>query len=495
MKKKRVFITGVTGNMGRSAMEQILASNKFDVRVLARDSATNRKKLAKYIGKKGFDIVWGDLVSYDDILKGVTGADYVLHIGGIVSPMADKFPELTMKVNVNSAKNIVKAVQAQPNKDEIAVVYIGSVAQTGFRPFPIHWGRTGDPICSSILDYYSVSKIVAETIFAESGLKKWVSIRQSGMLYSALLFKGSDPITFHVPVDGVLEWTTIEDSGKAMLRVCEDGLPVEFWRRFYNLGSGESFRMTNYEFEDRLMRAIGAPKVEKVFELDWFCTKNFHGQWYEDSDVLEEYLHFREGVTSEQYFERMKGELPWYFSLTGLAPAPIIKYFMKKVAQDSQLGTLSWLRNGDEQRIKAYFGSREEQEKIGTWKNFTPPAYAKNQKEAQEKGELNRFSHGYDEKKPIPELTIEDIREVAEFRGGKLISENMTEGDIYTALEWECAEGHRFKLSPNAVIRGGHWCPDCLPTKVVTNEGHPWNFEQLSMENPFFAQLFRKQIK
>lgn len=214
MTKKKVFITGATGNMGGAALSELLERrDRFDIAILARPSSKNRKKLKKYANIKGLEIIWGDLTDYSSVLKGVTGADYVLHIGGMVSPAADMYPEQTLKINVTGAKNIVKAVKAQPDKDEIGVVYIGSVAQVGNHLPPRHWGRCGDPIYTSIFDWYSVSKCLAELEFAESGLKKWVSVRQTGMLYPDLLKKANDPITCHVPLKGVLEWSTIEDSG------------------------------------------------------------------------------------------------------------------------------------------------------------------------------------------------------------------------------------------------------------------------------------------
>lgn len=42
-------------------------------------------------------IVWGDLTDYDSLLEGITGSDYVLHVGGMVSPSADWKPYRTQK--------------------------------------------------------------------------------------------------------------------------------------------------------------------------------------------------------------------------------------------------------------------------------------------------------------------------------------------------------------------------------------------------------------
>ena len=54
--------------------------------------------------------------------------------------------------------------------------------------------------------------------------------------------------------------------------------------------------------------------------------------------------------------------------------------------------------------------------------------------------------------------TIEEMREMAAERGGRCLSEVYL-GSI-AHLEWECAEGHRWRAVPNNVRRGG-WCPVC----------------------------------
>ena len=87
--------------------------------------------------------------------------------------------------------------------------------------------------------------------------------------------------------------------------------------------------MTNYEFMNRMLSALGLPPPEKVFEPQWFALKNFHGMRYKDADVLEDYLHFRANVPVDDYFASMKARLPWYYSLAFLAPAWAVKMFMK----------------------------------------------------------------------------------------------------------------------------------------------------------------------
>ncbi len=483
MKKKTVFLTGGTGNMGWAGFQELHSrADRFVVKLLARPSKKNRKKLEPYMNDPSVEIVWGDLTKYEDVLRGVTGADIVLHVGGMVSPAADYFPEKTLKVNVTSAENVAKAVLAQPDPSKVRVVYIGSIAQFGDRLFPNHWGRSGDPVKASLYDMYSVSKIRAEKAIVDSGIPHWVSLRQSGILYPGIL-SVVNPTAFHVPVAGVLEWATIEDSGRLLANVCEDWVPEEFWNNFYNIGSGEQYRMTNYEFETRLLTALGLPGPEKVFEPQWFALKNFHGMWYEDSDVLENYLHFRENVPVDEYFRQMKSKLPWFYNLAFLAPAFAVKMFMKPYAFEKGLGTQSWV-DGDPEKMKAFYGSREAWEAIKSWKDVTPPHWEKNIEKAREAGELHRLDHGWDESKSIFDLTDAELESAANFRGGRFLGAVQEGGlvqngdaekadseegkTVVTSLTgsrrpgvqylWEdSASGKQFTASLEYILLGGGW--------------------------------------
>ena len=371
-------MTGGTGNMGWAGFQELYArKERFNIRLLARDSKKNRKLLAPYLSDPSVAVVWGDLTKYEDVLAGVTGSEYVLHVGGMVSPAADYYPEKTLKVNVAAAENVVKAILAQPNASEIKAVYIGSVAQYGDRNPPCHWGSADDPQTPAKFDMYALSKIRSEEIFATAGLAKWVSLRQTGILYPGIL-SVVNPTAFHVPMGGVLEWATIEDSGRLLAQVCEDWVPEDFWNKAYNISSGEQYRMTNYEFMTRMLGALGLPSPEKVFEPQWFALKNFHGMWYTDADKLDEILHFRSYTPVDEYFATMKSKLPWFYSLAFLAPAFAVKMFMKPFAFEKVMGTQWWVDN-DPEKFEAYYGSREAYDAIRSWDDVCPAPLCKKQ--------------------------------------------------------------------------------------------------------------------
>lgn len=472
-----VFITGATGTMGGAFLKEYASDRKrypYRLKILARDSQKNRRLLSRYSEEHDSEIIWGDLTSYDDILRGVTGADYVLHVGGMVSPAADYFPEKTMKTNVAATENIVKAVKAQPDSDQIKVVYIGSVAQCGMRHAPLHWGRTGDPVWAAEFDTYAFSKIAAERIIAEGGLARWVSLRQSGILSPLILKKGSDPITFHVPQRGVLEWATDEDSGRLLARICDPAIPDDFWNNFYNIGSGESFRLTNYGFEALMLEALSCPAPEKVFGAGWFARRNFHGMWYEDSDLLEKYVKFRGEKTAREYFKSLRDSLPNIFRMASIVPSFIIKGAMRIVASKAPFGPFYWKKTGDVKRLRAFFGSDNPDFSLNDWETI---------RQDLPDGPPVRLSHGYDESKPETELGINDMKEAAAFRGGKCLSATMNTGDLSTPLLWQCHHGHTFTASPRLIIKGGHWCPECFSVNP--------DYEDIALHNPFFAQVYK----
>lgn len=475
--KKTVFLTGSSGNMGFAGFKELYKrKHMYNIVLLNLDTAVARKKFAPYEKDPAVKCVWGDFTNYEDVLTCVEGADYVLHVGGLVSPAADYYPEKTLYTNITAMENIIRAVKAQPDPDKIKVVYIGTVAQTGDRNFPTHWGRTGDPIQISVYDHYAISKTIAEQLLADSGLRYWVSLRQTGILYPDI-FKNMDPIMYHVPINGVLEWATLEDSGRLCAKVCNGRVPEEFWRRFYNISSGPDYRLTNYEFEQLLLSSmgmVGKDLPKKLFEPNWFILQNFHGQWYTDADELENYLHFRHNVPIKEYFRRLSKQAPLLYRFSSLAPYGILKRtMMHDIANTPLYGTRAWVNNGIKDRITAYYGSYEKYDSIGSWDEFEVIIPDKN--------EMSYLDHGYDESKELASLGIEDMKKAAEFRGGECVSEKTGE-DIYTPIKWRCAFGHEFEMSPNLVLKGGHWCPDCLPM--------PWEYDKIAKVNPFFAQVW-----
>jgi hypothetical protein len=278
---------------------------------------------------------------------------------------------------------------------------------------------------------------------------------------------------YHLPINGVFEWSTIEDSANLMLKIVSTELPDEFWRNFYNIGSGDEYRLANYEILETVMDIMGL-QAKKVFDLNWFILKNFHGHWYTDSDILENWLHFRFNVPAKEYFKNFAKKVPFFYSLAKLVPSILVKKLvMEPLAKKKIFGTMDWIQNNNQDRISSYFGNKSNWKNIPSWNEikFNRPSEIR-----------TKLNHGFNESKPEKDLNLDDMKEAAEFRGGRVLSESMQKGDLFTPLKWKCAFGHIFEMTPNLVLKGGHWCPKELP--------FPWNYDEEARLNPFFSQVW-----
>jgi nucleoside-diphosphate-sugar epimerase len=484
MTKQRVFLSGATGTMGFLGMKALLEdADEIELVVLARPSEKNREMLAYLPDTGSLKIVWGDLTTYHDVKTCVQNADVVLHVGAFVSPEADYYPKRAMQINYGSTVNIVRAIRELGQAEKTRLVYIGTVAETGDRMPPIHWGRVGDPLKPSVFDYYAVSKIAAERYVIESGLPYWTSLRQTGIMGPAMAGI-EDAIMFHNCLDNVLEYVSDRDSAALLRSLCgeerRDTLGGDFWGHVFNIGGGESCRVSTYNMYKRLFGDIGITDLSSALDSKWYATRNFHGQYYLDSDKLNDILRFRNDSMEYFYAAYLKNLGSTAMAAKILTTLPggqkLIGGIMKKrflKTGRSKHGTARFIENNMEDHIAAYWGSKE------AWQAIPPLS------------KFNHFTdwdtvipidHGYDEDKPESELNLYDIKEAAKFRGGEYLSDDMQTGNWMEKLRFRCAFGHEFEASPRLVLEGGHWCPAC--------ERESWNYYGRAKVDPFFAQVW-----
>ena len=485
MSKFIVLLTGATGGMGMESLKAMLSDKDlYTLRILARDSKKNRKLLKEYMDRDGLEICWGDLNDKKCLLEYLKDVNLVLHVAAFVSPQADYYPKRAMEVNYGGTRNLIEAIYSLKQENMTKFVYIGTVAETGDRMPPIHWGRVGDPIKPSMFDYYAVSKVAAERYVIESGLKYWVSLRQTGIIGPAMS-KIRDAIMFHNCFDNVLEYVSDKDSGKMMknlaLYECQGTLDENFWGHIYNVGGGESCRVSTYEMFKRLYGDIGLTRLDYILSPKEQATRNFHGHYYEDSDKLDEYLHFRNDSIEYYYDAYLKQLGPLVGISRAICKLPggqklmgtVMKSMFTKLAK-SEHGTVHFIKDNVEDHIDAYWGSKKAWEAL--------PNDIRDMKHFTDWDNVIHLDHGYDENKPESELNLEDMKKAAAFRGGTCDSSDMKKGDWDTPLTYTCQFGHKFKGSPRLILEGGHWCDVC--------ERESWNYGQRAKKDKFFAQVW-----
>lgn len=448
--RRRVLLTGATGNWGRATLRELRRRDTVDVVALAMPTPTDRAVLAEFDDMPALSVVWGDLTRYDDVARAVRDVDVVLHVGAVVSPAADVNPRLAWRVNLGSIQNIVRAVKALPDPGRVAVVGVGSVAETGDRQAPHHWGRVGDPLRVSRFDEYGQTKVAAEKLLVESGLPRWAWLRQTGIFHPGML-EIRDPIMTHSPFAGVMEWVSDEDSARLLAGIAE-GAPDELWQGIYDVGGGEGWRLTNWELQTAIGSAMGVEDIRAWYERRWFALKNFHGQWYTDSDRLHELVPFRADTFTDA-MARALAAAPPSVRNAGRVPAWIVKNLVMRPLAHRERGTMHAVRHRSRDEVAAHFGSVADWERIGGWDGFEPPSPSR---------VPTTLDHGYDESLPPARWDAPLYAEAAQFRGGELLSQDAVPGAVGRPLVWRCGLGHVFAGSPRLVLLGGHWCPECV---------------------------------
>lgn len=478
--------------MGFEAFKQLWRRRRHhDLVLLLRPSPKNKKLFKPYLreaGVKSLDgpgiargngmkIVWGDALEKADVTEACRGIDCCLHTMALIPPEADRKPGLAEKINVEATRNIVDAIEAQ-DPDNIRMIHIGSVAQYGDRPPPVHMGRTGDPILPSLYDHYALTKVRAELAVMQSRIKHRVSLRQTFIMIPDL-FSLMDPAMFHQPVNACMENITARDSGRLLVNCLDVPGDSEFWGNYYNISGGPGCRTTFFELLEKIYGLLGL-QPGRVMERNWFALKNSRLSYYEDAGKLDQFLHHWDGGQNQEDFYRVVWEaMPWQLKMTAWCckRLPPFRWLVERItrAQLSKLshqpnGTMYWLAHKDSGKIEAFYGSREAFQAIPGWEE--PVLLPDRQRPA------NRLDHGYDESRE--NLEHGDLLKAAAFRGG-LCQTDSWDGDMHAPLAWTCCQGHAFEMTPHAVLKGGHWCIDCI--------GPPWDYRALIETNPFAAQV------
>lgn len=472
----RVAITGASGSMGFAAYKELMnRRDKYSISMLVRPSKKNIKKFKAHITgvgtikagmvteQEGVRIVWGCVTKEDIVANLVKDADIVINMAAIIPPKALKSKAGTDAVNIGSVRNILKAIRETPGGTEsIKFITISSIAVYGDRLPPFHKVEIGDPVYPSIGDYYALTKIQAERLIVESGLKYWAVIRQTFITIENL-FSLMDKLMYHQPIDQHIEPVTYRDAGFGIVN-CIDA-PDDFWRNIYNMSGGKNFQIIYHEFLNRMFGLFGL-KTYKCIKRNWFTLRNFHCGWYTDFDSqrLNKFAQYQRD-SYDDYFEIVTKNTPKILKLARIVPSFVVRGFMRLYAEP-----VKWAKHPEKYpaHVSAYFGNQRNWQLIPDWKQDMPKPM-----------EAKKMELGY-ERKEDGKYSIDDMKSLAEFRGGKCNSTSFT--DMYTPLDWECDVcGCQFKATPMLITNGGHWCPDCEPPV--------WNFDEIAKKNKFLAQV------
>ena len=274
----RVLITGGAGRLGITVCKAFLHDD-FQVRVFDLDTAGNRKSIKRLKGKA--EVMWGDITRPDSVKKALEGIDAIVHMAGILPPVAYEKPELATKVNVGGTKIIVDMVKEKGGN--IPFLFTSSVA--AFGPTP----HASDPLCPDKNEpnpkgAYGETKLRAENIIKESGIA-YVILRLTATMY--LSFSVSDlRRMFTVPLNNRVEYCHPNDTASAILNAIKNFDKAK--GNILVISGGPEQRMLYKDMIRAMMGIMGLP----LPPARKFTTEPYYLDWY-DTTKSEELLKFQ----------------------------------------------------------------------------------------------------------------------------------------------------------------------------------------------------------
>lgn len=488
----QVAITGITGNMGQATLEQVVKLDKVDkfkFLVLPDDNRI-KKLLKKYKNYKNkFEIIKGNLKDREICDKLVEGCDYVINLAAVIPPHSDQNPQSAVDCNEIGVDNLVSAIEN--NRNQPKYIHISTVALYGNRNYKHPWGQVGEPLLVSPFDIYSATKLRGEFRILESRINTWVVLRQTAMLHINMLKDNmSDGLMFHTCFNAPLEWATAHDSGVLIANILkkdmEEDLSKVFWKQVFNIGGGEENCITGFDTLNDGFKIIGG-SAKDFFKPYYNATRNFHGMWFYDGELLNDLFDYQKQTTDEYWKEISKKYR--YYKLGKIVPKGVIGTFAIKRLFKNKNSPAYWFKHNDEAKMIAYFKGTSEYKKLGKdWNEFNLLVENKDENggyidyENLRKKKNAKLIDYYFDINNYENITIKDLQNVANAHGGKLLSKDYS-GDIYQKLEWLTQDGEKFEASAFTVMKAGHWY------NIIYKE-NIWDFDRLSKKDKIFAQIW-----
>ena len=329
----KVLLTGACGAVGHHAIPMIIDQG-HELTVFDLKTNKNISELSRYADKA--TIVYGNVTDRTAVFEVCKNQDAVIHLAGVIPPLADRDPQLTLEVNFKGTKNFVDAISESGHG---FLMFASSISVYGDRVDDYQISLS-DTIKFSQDDYYAHVKKMTEDMIIASG------IEYSIFRLTAIMDKPHiDPLMFHMPLDTKIEIASGRDTARAFVLGLEKKEQIQ--GRIFNLGGGESCRCSYRELLKGCFAIYGLNY--KYLDEKGFANHNFHCGYYKDGDELNDILGFRTDSLQSYYQYLSK-----HVSITKKTLTKIFSYFILSKLNAQSDPRLA-LRSHNEELIKKYF--------------------------------------------------------------------------------------------------------------------------------------------
>ena len=292
----RVLVTGGAGRLGTTVCNKLI-ENRFEVRVF--DLENERNRIA--VGELGeAEIVWGDVTQRESVSKALEGVDAVIHMAGILPPLAYQNPELARRVNVGGTRTVVDAIRAEGRG--IPIVFTSSVAVFGPTPEatePISPDRnTPRP-----RGPYGETKLEAESVIKGSGID-YLILRLTAIMYFDFYLSDLKRI-FSVPLRNRVEFCHPEDLALAIVNAVKNFDALK--GKTLIVSGGPDQRMYYQDMVGSIMGIMGLPLppahkfTQEPYYLDWYDTSRSQELLNFQRKTFADYLRDYAGGLTRRY--------------------------------------------------------------------------------------------------------------------------------------------------------------------------------------------------
>lgn len=329
-----MLLTGACGAVGHHAVP-LLIEQGHDVTVFELKTKKNVDQLKNY--NDTVSVIYGNVTDRKAVFEVCKNQDAIIHLAGVIPPMADRDPKRTYKVNYEGTKNIVDAIKEYGHG---FIMFASSISVYGDRvdDFQI---RLGDPVKFSQGDYYAQVKKMTEDMIIASGIE-FTIFRLSAIMDTPRI----DPLMFHMPLETKIEIASARDTARAFVLGLTKKSQLQ--GRIFNLGGGETCRCSYRELLQHCFEIYGLNY--KHLDEKGFAKRNFHCGFYMDGDELNDIIDFRSD-SLESYYEYLKSHVP----VIQKKMSSVFSYLILSNLNSKSEPRIA-IRSQNKELIKKYFG-------------------------------------------------------------------------------------------------------------------------------------------
>jgi len=276
---KKVLVTGAAGTVGLQVIRFLLSEGKYEITALELKNKHVYKRLKPF--RKRINIVFGDVNDSAIVDALVKDHDIIIHLAGVLPPLANVREDLCKEIDYNGTKQIVDSIKDY--NPDCFLLYSSSTSVYGIQDDFEHITVKTNGVLDDY-DYFSKYKLESEK-YIKSNLKNFSILRLAYILGDP----GPESLIYNITPNSKCELLSAEDAGYAF--VCAIDFKNKLNKKTFNVAGGEKFRTKYSDYLVHVFKTYGLSF--KFLSAYLFAEKNYYGGYYEDGDKLDDILHFR----------------------------------------------------------------------------------------------------------------------------------------------------------------------------------------------------------